>query len=89
MQNRPFNKATSSPLQRNLNQLFCLANIVLARSVDKSWQRATGFPGVEQRQVDKGLKAELRQVPGSRGALTLLWVHGCEPARTRAEQCPE
>lgn len=75
MQNRPFNKATSSSLQRNLNTGYFVLQTL---SLHKLLTKAVREPPVSLEsskgrwKTRKGLKAELRQVPGSRGALTAL-----------------
>lgn len=75
MQNRPFNKATSSSLQRNLNTgYFVLQTLSLHTLLTKAGREPpVSLESSKGRwKTRKGLKAELRQVPGSRGALTAL-----------------
>lgn len=76
MQNWPFNKATSSSLQRNLNtSYFVLQTLSLHMLLTKAGrEQLVSLESSKGRwKTHKGLKAELRQVPGSRDALILLW----------------
>lgn len=75
MQNRPFNKATSSSLQRNLNTgYFVLQTLSLHMLLTKAGREPLVSLELSKGRwkTHKGLRAELRHVPGSRGALAAL-----------------